>query len=96
VFSLADADGLAGRFRRAGFADVRTETLVAGGEFDSLQDYVLYLQEISAPINNLLAEETPERRTEVWRAVAEANVQFVSADGRLHLTGESILVVGHR
>jgi SAM-dependent methyltransferase len=93
-FSLADADGLAGMFRAAGFADVQTQTLVARGEFDSLEDYVLYLQEISAPINNLLADETPERRRQVWRAVAEANEQFVSADGRLHLTGESILVVG--
>lgn len=95
-FSLADADGLADRFRAAGFADVRTETLVARGEFDSLEDYVLYLQDISAPINSLLADETPERRAEVWRAVAEANEEFVSADGRLHLSGESILAVGRR
>jgi SAM-dependent methyltransferase len=96
VFGLADADGLADRFRVAGYNDVQTETLVARGEFESLGDYILYLQEISAPISSLLADETPERRADVWRAVAEANEEFVSADGKLHLSGESILVVGHK
>jgi enediyne biosynthesis protein CalE5 len=96
VFGLADADGLANRFRVAGYNDVQTETLVARGEFESLGDYILYLQEISAPISSLLADETPERRADVWRAVAEANEEFVSADGKLHLSGESILVVGHK
>jgi hypothetical protein len=94
VFSLADAGDLADRFRAAGFDDVQTETLVARGEFDSLEQYVEYLQEISAPINNLLANESAERRADVWRAVAEANQEFVGADGRLTLSGESILVVG--
>lgn len=96
VFSLADAGGLADKFRAAGFTEVQTETLVARGEFASLEDYVLYLQEISAPINNLLADETPDRRAEVWQAVTEANEEFVSSDGKLHLSGESILVAGRK
>jgi len=96
IFSLADGDELAGRFRAAGFADVHTETLLVRFEFDSLDEYMRFLQEVAAPINNLLADESPERRAQVWRAVAEANEQFVGADGRLHGSGESILVGGRR
>lgn len=96
MFSLADGDELAGRFRAAGFAEVHTETLLVRYEFDSLDEYMRFLQEVGAPINNLLADETPERKSEVWRAVAEANAQFVGADGRLQGSGESILVGGRR
>jgi hypothetical protein len=96
LFSLADADALAGKLRATGFADVHTETLLVRFEFDSLEEYVLFLQEVAAPINNLLADESPERRAQVWRAVGEANEQFVGADGRLHGSGESILVGGRR
>jgi SAM-dependent methyltransferase len=96
MFSLADGDALAGRFRAAGFADVHTETLIVRIEFDSLDESMRFLQEVAAPINNLLADETPERRAQVWRAVAEANEKFVGADGRLQGTGESILVGGRR
>ena len=96
IFSLADGDELAGRLRAAGFADVQTETHLVHFEFDTLGEYILFLQEVAAPINNLLADESPERRAQVWRAVGEANEQFVGADGRLQGTGESILVGGRR
>jgi SAM-dependent methyltransferase len=96
MFSLADGDALAGRFRAAGFADVHTETLLVRAEFESLEEYILFLQEIAAPINNLLADASPERRAQVWGAVAEANEQFVGVDGRLQGKGESILVGGRR
>lgn len=97
LFALADADALAGRLRAAGFAEVQAETLVVRLEVGSLDEYVRFLQDVAAPINNLLANETPERRSRVWRAVAgAANERFVGADGRLHLSGESVLVAGRR
>lgn len=96
LFSLADADALAGKLRAAGFAEVKTETLLVRAEFESLEEFILFLQEVAAPINNLLADESPERRAQVWGAVAEANEQFVGVDGRLQASGESILVAGRR
>lgn len=96
LFSLADADALAGKLRAAGFAEVETETLLVQAEFDSLGEFILFVQEVAAPIKNLLADESPERRAQVWRAVGEANEQFVGSDGRLQSSGESILVAGRR
>jgi SAM-dependent methyltransferase len=96
IFSLADADKLAGRVQGAGFIDVRTETLPVRSEFESLEAYIRFLQDVGAPIHNLLAGESRERRSEVWEAVAEANRTFVGADERLYLSGESILVRGRR
>lgn len=80
----------------AAAVDVHTETLLVRFDFDSLDEYVLFLKEVAAPINNLLADQTPERKSDVWGAVAEANGQFVGADGRMHGSGESILVGGRR
>ena len=96
IFSLADELALASRLQAAGFADVHTETLLVRYEFDSLDRYLHFLRDVGAPINNLLAGETSERRAEAWSAVAQANAQFVGPDGRLRLLGKSILVGGRR
>ncbi len=92
VFALAEAGRLEQVVLNAGFADVATETMDLRIAFPSVDDYVNYLKDISAPIRDLLQGEPPELREKVWQAVAEANMQFVDADGELHLSGESILV----
>lgn len=92
----ACGDELAGRFRAAGLADVQTETLLVHYEFGSLDEYMRFLQEVAVPIKNLLVDESPERRAQVWAAVAGTNEQFVGADGKLQASGESIVVAGRR
>lgn len=96
LFSLADGDALASRFEAAGFAEVETERLRVAIEYPSLDEYIQFVQEVSVPIKNLLADVTPERKAEVWRAVAAAHEGSVDADGKLRLWGESILVAGRR
>lgn len=95
-FSLADRSALEQSLREAGFTDVQSEPLNVTFEFDSVDDYVRYLKDVAAPINNLLADRSEERKEAVWRAVAEANRQFVASDGTLRAEGESVLVAGRR
>jgi ubiquinone/menaquinone biosynthesis C-methylase UbiE len=96
LFSLADGDKLASRFEAVGFAELHTETLQVVMEYASLDEYIQFVRDVSAPIKNLLADVTPERKAEVWRAVAEAHEGSVGANGRLRLSGETILVAGRR
>jgi SAM-dependent methyltransferase len=96
IFSLADGADLARRVQAAGFVDLHTETLAVRSEFESLEAYVRFLQDVAAPIRKLLAGESRERRSEVWEAVADANREFVGHDGRFYLSGESLLVRGRR
>lgn len=96
LFSLADRSALEQSVREAGFTDVHSEPLNITFKFDSMDDYVPYLKDVAAPINNLIADRSEERKEEVWSAVAEANRQFVDPDGTLRAEGESVLVTGRR
>lgn len=96
VFALADAEALRRRFEAAAFTAVQTESLTVRFDFESLDEFLAYLQDVAAPIHNLLANQPPACRDDVWTAIADANRQFLDADGRLHLWGESIIVSGTR
>lgn len=95
VFALADPQRLEQLVRGAGFTDVATEWLPLPATFESLEEYLRFVQDVGAPIKNLLAERDAETRQRVWEAVAEAARQFVGADGRLEVSGDSLLVTGH-
>jgi enediyne biosynthesis protein CalE5 len=94
--SLADADALAAKVRACGFDDVRTERGTVTAPWDSANEFVRFMRAISAPINNLLAGEAPERREEVWRAVEEAMAQQTGSDASLRLENEVIYLIGRR
>jgi hypothetical protein len=51
---------------------------------------------VAAPVNKLLADHTPERRDEIWRAIEAAVAERAAADGSLDLPGEVIYVAGRR
>jgi SAM-dependent methyltransferase len=94
--SLADADAFAAKARACGFDDVRTERGNATAPWESVSEFVRFMQAISAPTNNLLARETPERREEVWRLVEEAMAQHAGSEGSLSLENEVIYLVARR
>lgn len=96
IFSLADRTALERSLTQAGFTNVRTEPLNVSLEFESVDVYIRMLQDTSPPIWNLLANQSEERKAEVWRAVAEANRPFAAADGALHLEAESVLVAARK
>lgn len=94
LFTLGDRSLLEELLRQAGFRQVHIESLNITMNFDSTTEYVRYLQDVAAPIIKLLADRKPEQKDEVWRAIAEANRRFETADGSLHLEAESLLVAG--
>jgi SAM-dependent methyltransferase len=96
LFALTDAIRLEELIRGAGFVDVATEAIELRGTLPTLDDFVTLLQDVGAPIHNLLEGKPPELREKVWGAVAEASKQFVGSDGRVHLSGEAILVSGRK
>lgn len=95
-FSLADRERLEASFREQGFTDVRGEVMEIAAPFESVGEYVDYMRAIAAPIKNMLAEQMPERREEVWDAIRDAVAAHAAADGTVHLGGEVINVVGSR
>jgi hypothetical protein len=94
--SLADADALEVKVRQSGFEDVRTERGTVTAPWESASEFVRFMQAISAPINNALADQSPERREEVWRAIEEAIGQHAASDGSVRLENEVIYLTARR
>lgn len=94
--ALADADALEAQVRASGFSDVRIERHDADTRWDSAQQFVAFIQAIAAPVQNLLADKTPERRAEVWGAVEQAVNDRAESDGTLRLVNEVIYVAARR
>jgi SAM-dependent methyltransferase len=56
----------------AGFVDVRSEIIELATPFASSDEYVDYLRDTSVTINNLLTEQSVDRRSDVWTAIRAA------------------------
>ena len=83
-FSLADVDALKKSLLKAGFIDI--------------QSYTTFNQDIVAPIRVMLANETEERKQEIWGAVTDqARRQYADPDsGRVKFDNEAICIVGRK
>jgi ubiquinone/menaquinone biosynthesis C-methylase UbiE len=97
-FSLADIDALKKSLEKAGFVEIKSETITVVFEFNSAEEYTEFNQDIAAPVRTILANETEERKQEIWNAVTDqAKQRFVDKDtGRIKLANEAICVVGSR
>jgi ubiquinone/menaquinone biosynthesis C-methylase UbiE len=96
-FSLADTNKLKNFLLEAEFNDVKSENFRVTFDFDSSEDYVRFTQDIAAPVNMMLANETAEKRAEIWNVVTDkVKSQYVNENGRVVLDNETICVVANR
>lgn len=97
-FNLADIDALKKSLQKAGFAEIKSEIMKVVFEFSSAKEYTEFNQDIAAPVRIMLANETEERKQEIWNAVTnQAKQRFVDKDtGRIKLDNEAICIVGSR
>lgn len=95
-FSLADLNTFQNSLQQAGFTDIHSESVKVTFEFDSPDDYIKFVQEIAAPVNMMLANETEDRKKEIWSAIADqVNLLYLdSHTGHAKFDNESICVVG--
>jgi ubiquinone/menaquinone biosynthesis C-methylase UbiE len=97
-FSLADIDALKKSLEKAGLVDIKRETIRVVFEFNSAEEYTEFNQDIAAPVRIMLANETEDRKQEIWNTVTDQVKQrFVDKDtGRIKLANEAICIVGSR
>jgi ubiquinone/menaquinone biosynthesis C-methylase UbiE len=95
-FSLANVNEFSSSLLRAGFSDINSEEIRVTFEFDSAEDYARFTQEIAAPVNLMLANETEKRRIEIWKTVIdEVKLHHLdSGTGHVRFDNESICVAG--
>jgi ubiquinone/menaquinone biosynthesis C-methylase UbiE len=96
-FSLADFNKLNNFLLEAKFNNIKSENIQVTFEFDSAEDYVSFTQDIAAPVNMMLANETEENRAEIWNIVTDkVKSQYMKDNGRVVLDNECICVVANR
>jgi ubiquinone/menaquinone biosynthesis C-methylase UbiE len=94
-FSLAEEHVLKGALTESGFKDVATESMIVTCSFNSPQEYTRLHQTISVPIRVMLADQTQERKVEIWNAVTAEMTRYTnSSTGCVSLDNETICVSG--
>ena len=54
------------------------------------------IEDVSAPVNALLADRSPEVKQEVWQGIIAAARDYATADGSLRMPSEAIFVTGQK
>jgi ubiquinone/menaquinone biosynthesis C-methylase UbiE len=95
-FSLADVNILKKYFINCGFKDINIERVIVTFEFDSAEDYTKFTQDIAAPVNALLVNQTLEHKEKIWKAVTKAAETKYGNNqkGSINLDNEAICIVG--
>ena len=93
-FSLANLDILKTSLLKAGFKDIQSETVAVTFEFDSVEDYTKFNQDVATQVRAMLDNESEKRKEEIWQAVTnQAKIRFADQSGHVKVVNESICVV---
>jgi ubiquinone/menaquinone biosynthesis C-methylase UbiE len=94
AFSLANLDRLQNFFHQARFKNIEVEKIQVTFEFDSAEDVVKFTQDIAAPVNLMMANETAKKKEELWKIITEkVHSQHTKDNGQVVLDNEAICVV---
>jgi ubiquinone/menaquinone biosynthesis C-methylase UbiE len=96
-FSLSDEGILKGSFIKSRFTDIAIERVNVVFNFDSAEDYTSFVHGTAAPIRSMLANETPERRENILKAVTQSVKKYAdNGTGTVKLNNEAICIVGRK
>lgn len=95
-FALNDRSGLEAMLGDAGFVDIRSEIIKLATPFASSDEYVEYLRDTSVTINNMLTEQSVDRRSDVWKAIRTAIAAEPTPAGSFVEHVDTLTVAGRR
>lgn len=96
-FNLSDEYILKDSFIKSGFTDITIERINVVFDFDSAEDYSSFVHGTAAPIRSMLANETPERREEILKAIAESAGKYADNNtGTVKLSNEALCIAGRK
>lgn len=96
-FSLADEEVLKNSFVRCGFKVMDMERINIAFEFDSAEEYTNFTKDIAAPVLAMLADQTLDRKEQIWKAVTKEATKFVKNNtDSIVLDNEAICIVGEK
>jgi len=95
-FSLSDESMLRNYFVNTGFKDVAIERVNVIFDFGSSESYASFVHETAGPLQEMLSNESSERRQKILRAVTESARKFADNTGTVKFSNDAICIVGNK
>lgn len=100
-FSLADEKLLYGAFEKAGFKNIQIEKVKVTFQFDAAKDFTKFTQDIAAPVNAILKNQSKQRAEEIWDMITQEVSKYTTTktdstdkQGPVSIDNEAICIVG--
>jgi len=95
-FSLSDESLLRNYFVNSGFKDVTIERIDVTFDFGSSKEYASFVLETAGPLQEMLSNESPERRQKILEAVSESARKFADNTGTVKFSNDAICIIGKK
>ena len=95
-YSLSDESMLRNYFVNTGFKDIAIERANVTFDFGSSESYASFVHETAGPLQEMLSNESPERRQEILKAVSESARKFVDNTGKVKFSNDAICIIGKK
>jgi enediyne biosynthesis protein CalE5 len=87
-------EAIGGLLEGGGFSDVEVEETTVSFEFESPEEFTVYIREIAPPITALMASHPQDVQDETWAAITEAVRERAGDDGKVTFEGLVLLAAG--
>lgn len=78
-FGLVDQELLYEAFKKAGFKNIKIEKVKVTFRFDPAEDFTRFTQDIAAPVNTLLKNQSKERTEQIWNMITQEISKYTTA-----------------
>jgi len=95
-FSLSDESLLRNYFVNSGFKDVTIERIDVTFDFGSSKEYASFVLETAGPLQEMLSNESPERRQKILEAVSESARKFADNTGTVKFSNDALCIMGKK
>ncbi|MGA9743749.1 MAG: class I SAM-dependent methyltransferase [Nitrososphaeraceae archaeon] len=95
-FSLSDESLLRNYFVNTGFKDVTIERMNVTFDFGSSKEYASFVLETAGPLQEMLSNESPERRQKILETVSESAKKFANNSGTVKFSNDAICIMGKK
>jgi len=95
-FSLSDEKMLTNYFVKTGFKDIGIERMNVSFDFVSSEAYANFVYETASPLQEMLSNESSERRQEILKAVIESARKFADDTGSVKFSNDAICISGKK
>jgi enediyne biosynthesis protein CalE5 len=87
-------EAVGGLLEGGGFSDVEVEEAEVDIEWESPDEFTVFIQEIAPPVTAMMASHPPDVQEETWAAITDAVGKAAGGDGPVRLTNLALLAAG--